>query len=216
MLMKNETDDTAYLRVRWLSLLPESDGQIYPDAFNFIVRKYSERHRRYHTLRHVKSSLAEFDRVRSRIENPAAVEYAIWFHDIVYNILSGRNEERSAETAERILSGLGADKELITTVYRLILATKHPAAPQSGDERYIADIDLSILGAESADYMQYEDEIRREYKIIPGFIYRRKRAAFLAALSCRERIFYTDEFFSAYEDKARGNIRLMMEKLSRR
>ncbi len=145
-------DETAYLKERWFLL---GDDLSHINVFNFIVKKYSEKHRRYHTLRHVKSSLEEFDRVKGRIENPRAMEYAIWFHDIEYNIFSGKNELISAETAERILSGLGVDEKLISAVYSLILATKHPAAPQSGDERYIADISLEQVyyGCEHYHFM---------------------------------------------------------------
>ena len=39
----------------------------------------------------------------------------------------------------------------------------------------VVDIDLSILGRNRQDYDLFEERVRKEYKWVPGPLYRRKR-----------------------------------------
>ena len=59
-----------------------------------IETAYSEPHRYYHTLAHLENMFAESARFAPL---PPAVEWAIWFHDFVYDPRSATNEEDSHE-----------------------------------------------------------------------------------------------------------------------
>ena len=66
-------------------------------AFKLVLDKYSEPCREYHNLNHVVGCLIIFDQVRHICRKPCLVEFAIWFHDIIYDPRALDNEDRSAE-----------------------------------------------------------------------------------------------------------------------
>ena len=66
-----------------------------------IARRYGERHRSYHTLQHLEAMFADCDRFGV---DSAAVDFAVWFHDIVYRPGSAANEARSARLAAAALA----------------------------------------------------------------------------------------------------------------
>ena len=68
-------------------------GPIYEDLF----RRYSEPHRRYHTPRHIDRCLEQLDLARNLMDDPDAVEMALWFHDVIYDPGENDNELKSAE-----------------------------------------------------------------------------------------------------------------------
>lgn len=199
--------DLLLLKKRWLALfLPALPTQATISAFNFLVSKYNEPHRHYHNLEHINACLHQLDDINNLIEFPVAVEAAIWFHDVIYNPMSSCNEKRSAEYACKNLLELGFSKTLAATVSHLILATVHPSHPHSNDEKYLADIDLAVLGSDSDIFDTYEQNIRQEFGWIPGFIYKRQRMKFLKCLITRQSIYHTAYFMEKLEEKALKNI----------
>lgn len=48
-------------------------------TFEALVVRYSESHRKYHTLRHLDECFARLGEIRPLAEHPAEVEAAIWF-----------------------------------------------------------------------------------------------------------------------------------------
>ena len=58
-----------------------------------ILLKYSEEHRRYHTLTHLTALFHLLDEYSHDIKDRKAVILAILFHDIIYDPKSSRNEE---------------------------------------------------------------------------------------------------------------------------
>src|SRR5688572_7563726 len=91
-------------------------------AFDDLLAHYSEPHRAYHNARHIDECLAELDSARSDSRNPDAVEFAIWFHDAIYDPRAGDNEEQSARLARESLATFGARSA--EHVSDLILTTK--------------------------------------------------------------------------------------------
>jgi predicted metal-dependent HD superfamily phosphohydrolase len=95
--------------------------------------------------------------------------------------MSKHNEERSADWAARFLASAGIAPGSIERIKRHVLATRHAEAPSEPDSQLVVDIDLAILGASRTRYEEFERQVRREYRWVPGPLYRRNRAAILAA-----------------------------------
>ena len=202
-------------KLRWHRLL-ESLGLNAEDAtFAKLQAAYCEKHRAYHTVHHIDDCLSQLDLTMDLIDNPVAVEFAIWFHDAIYRPFSKTNEEDSADWAVEFLVSNDAGEALTTEVSRLILATKHNVPLQSNDESLLVDIDLTILGSEPEIYAQFEDNIRFEYRNVPGMIFRKKRAQLLRAFMERESIYGNQRFRDLYESQARKNLRHAVEILQR-
>jgi predicted metal-dependent HD superfamily phosphohydrolase len=188
----------------WRGIGGNGDGEA---LFSSLVARYSEPHRKYHSLQHLSECLAAFEQVRHLPSHPAEVEAALWFHDAIYEVKRNDNEELSAEWAEREFLEAGAPRAAAALVASLILATKHNALPTTLDAQVLVDIDLSILGAPETRFAEYEQQIREEYAFVPGFLFRRKRRAILRSFLDRPRIYSTPHFNASLEQAARKNLR---------
>ncbi len=172
-----------------------------------LTARYSEPHRRYHTLQHLEECFAVFDQLKSEAADPAACELALWFHDAVYDTSAPDNETRSAALAARMLGDAGIEPARIARVERLILATKTHAAGDDPDAKVVLDCDLAILGSSPERFAEYETQIRAEYGWVPAFLYRKKRHEILAGFLARPRLFLTRLGFARFEAPARENLR---------
>jgi predicted metal-dependent HD superfamily phosphohydrolase len=175
-------------------------------VFNQLVGAYSERHRHYHTLQHLRECLAHCDAAATLARHPAEVELALWFHDAVYDPRRDDNEERSAQWAARAVLAAGCGPEVARRVEALVLATRTHDAGDDPDTRVVLDIDLAILGAAPARFAQYEGQIRAEYAHVPEAEFRRRRAQLLAGFLARPKIYSTAAFGAALEQQARSNL----------
>jgi predicted metal-dependent HD superfamily phosphohydrolase len=183
------------------------------DLMAQILERYSESHRHYHTLQHLKECLVLAEKFSDLSENPFIVEISLWFHDAIYDVKLHDNEERSAAFAETELKKRGIAPEIIRRVSQLILITRHSAQPETLDEEILSDIDLAILGANESRFLQYEQQVRREYDWVPENVYRVKRKEILEGFLNRDYIYNTPRFGNCYEDKARGNLLASILKL---
>ncbi len=179
-----------------------------------LVRRYSEPHRHYHTLRHLEHCLEAFDAARYVVQDKDAVEMAIWFHDIINDPDTLDNEERSteffAQLAEDVFSA-----EFVDKVGDLILATRHQSEPESSDARIISDIDLASLGAPWAEFIADGEALRNEQQECTDAGYYAAKAVFLSSLLNRRDIYYTTHFQSRLESRARENLRQYIASLER-
>lgn len=182
-------------------------------AFRWLESRYSERSRKYHTARHVNENLAVLDRSRHPEAANPLVEYALWFHDAVYNTFSKKNEHRSAEAAVRVLERSGRPAADRALVRELILATYHATLPSAPAAQLVVDVDLAILGSEAERYAEYELQIRAEYWWVPTKLYRKQRSEILNAFLMRPSIYATHEFRERLERRARNNIGWALEQL---
>jgi len=206
----------APLPERWSRLWQAVAAQGDPvPVLQELLSLYSQPHRYYHNLDHIKECLAEFDAVRHLARQPVAVELAIWFHDAIYEPRAADNEERSAEFAQRHLARAGASAELCAAVAGLVLATKAHDPSAQEDAPLLIDLDLSILGQPAERFWQYESQVRREYEWVPEITFAARRAEILERFLAREKIYSTGEFFRKYEARARRNLESSIRKLRR-
>lgn len=171
-----------------------------------LVQAYNESHRAYHTAEHIEACLAHLDRVKTELDKPHEVRLALWFHDAIYKIFSGTNEKDSADWAVKFLRENKAADDVIARIENLILITEHHANPSTKDEEFMLDIDLSILGAPTDVYDQFEINVRKEYKRVPKFVFRKKRKEILQSFLDMDRIYKTEIFNSKLELLARENL----------
>jgi len=186
------------------------------ETYQKLIASYSQKHRHYHTQAHVNACLRHLDRCKSQANNASEIEIALWFHDAVYNPFRGDNELVSAEWAATFLNENGAAEELAQRVHRLIMVTEHDSPTQTQDESLLVDVDLSILGANTEVYDQFEINVRKEYKRIPMFIYKKKRVEVLKGFLERSAIYNNEPLRSELESQARLNLSNAIEQLQAR
>lgn len=184
------------------------------EVYNYIIKKHSESHRAYHNLTHISDCLTRLDAEELAAADRNNLELAFWFHDVIYDSLGKENELKSALKAKELMSGQ-LDEVALDIVYELILITKHNELPRNDKEALIMDIDVSILGRSEAEYLAYTKAIRKEYKLIPMFLYKRKRKEILQSFLRRETLYFTDKYRKEFEGKARENISREIELLGK-
>lgn len=192
---------------RWLALWKHTEAQGDAcEVYSVLTNLYSQPHRTYHTLEHIKFCLDEFEQVRHLAINLNAVELAIWFHDAVYDTGIGGNEEKSASLARILIKHALLPDSIGQQVTKLILATKHVAIPTSPDAQLMVDIDLSILGQSPDRFDEYERQIRQEYDWVSDDKFAAGRSAILKSFLARPKVYLTQFFRDKYEMQARKNI----------
>ena len=191
---------------RWQTLMRGLGLAANEATFAALLAAYRQPHRHYHTPRHIADCLQQFDALRHEAEQPNAIELAIWFHDAIYDPYRSDNEQASADWAMRFLRENDLPAVLQGRVQALILATRHDAIATDHDTAILIDIDLSILGSAADAYDIYRQAVRREYRWVPGPLFRRSRRAVLESFLRRDRIFLTDPFHASHEARARDNI----------
>ncbi|CAM3435958.1 hypothetical protein [Flavobacterium chungbukense] len=169
-----------------------------------LEKEYSKKSRHYHNLTHLKEMIASFEVYRDEIQNPDEILFSIFYHDFVYSASKKDNELKSAEYALSVLpENSNLNKQLI---FDAICATQQHQHNSIEDINWLIDFDLKILAKDWDDYKIYFEQIRKEYRIYPDFLYKPGRAKALKHFLENEFIFQTEEFRNLYEDKARQNI----------
>ncbi|MEM8849976.1 MAG: hypothetical protein AAGE03_08055 [Pseudomonadota bacterium] len=138
--------------------------------------------------------------------NVPVLACAIWFHDAVYGLYASDNEEKSADLARDFLTECDVDPKIAARVADLVICTKTHEAKGNPDAELMVDIDLSILGADSGTYDQFERDVRAEYRSVPGFIFSPKRKKILKRFLDRPRIYHTQFFRDRLETQAGSNL----------
>ncbi len=133
------------------------------------------------------------------------MEFAIFYHDIVYDVLKDDNEEKSAELAKNQLSILGVKKETIEKVYKLIIETKTHQSSSIQNELFL-DADIAILGCNKKNYKNYTSQIRKEYAVYSDASYNKGRKKILNSFLEKDTIYKSDHFHNKYEKQAKENM----------
>lgn len=176
-----------------------------------LEKAYSSKSRYYHNLLHLEEMLALYENHKSELQNPNEVLFALFYHDFVYESTRKDNEWKSAEFAVGILkTNHHFDKQL---VFDIILATQLHQHNPNQDINWLIDFDLKILSKDWEAYQIYCQQIRKEYKIYPDFLYSPGRKKALKHFLESEFIYQTELFRSKYEIKARENIQREIDEL---
>jgi len=182
-------------------------------VFDQLIARYSEPHRKYHTTRHLEECFAKFEELRSEAKHVEEVEFALWFHDAIYDTKRHDNEAKSAEWARATAAVANLPDDVGERITNLILATRHDAVPQDSDQKILIDVDLSILGEKPQRFDEYEGQIREEYAWVPAVVFQKKRADILRGFLARASIFNTRKFVETYEARARANLERSIQRL---
>jgi predicted metal-dependent HD superfamily phosphohydrolase len=188
---------------------PQHAGKLWEE----LVKNYSESSRYYHTLDHLQQLLKQILPYKDQISDFDAVLFALYYHDVVYNIFRKDNEEASAVLAEKRLITLNVPKERIEVCKRHILATKAHISSDDADTNLFTDADLSILGADWNTYQTYHQQVRKEYSVYPDLLYKPGRKKVLKHFLGMEKIFKTEPFITKYEHQARINLERELNEL---
>ncbi|MVO87845.1 hypothetical protein GPA10_24570 [Streptomyces sp. p1417] len=211
--------DRAALRQAWREALVGARGTPTgpdPDPYaDNLLTRWSEPHRRYHTLTHLEAVLAHLDTLQDHPEHPHVVRLAAWFHDAVHAPDRSENEERSARLAERALPEAGLSREATADVARLVrLTVTHDPADGDRDGEALCDADLAILAAAPDAYAAYAAAVREEYAFVPDEAFRAGRADVLRQLLALPRLFRTPYGAAHWEAAARENLTTELELLT--
>ena len=113
-----------------------------------------------------------------------------------------------------------ASEAVATTLNEMIsyarvgMTTKYHQPSDNSDTNFLIDADLSILGAEARQYLEYTKQIRKEYQVYPDDIYIPGRKKVLAHFLGMEFVFKSSYFRAQYEDRARSNISTELQMLA--
>lgn len=190
----------------WHRLFP-SDDAVGAD----LLARWSEPHRRYHTLEHLRVMLDVIDRHAELADDADAVRLAAWFHDAVYEPLASgslSNEEQSAALALSALAGLGFDPDRAAEVARLVrLTAGHRVEPGDRNGALLADADLAVLAFAPAAYARYTAAVREEYAAVPEDAFRAGRARILRQLLELPELFRVVPARAEWTARAHDNLR---------
>lgn len=171
-----------------------------------LLACWTEPHRRYHDLSHLRGVLRALDELDGLASDPDAVRLAAWYHDAVY---AGQpdDEERSALMAEAALTALGLPPDFVAEVGRLIRMTVHHD-PDPGDDNgaVLSDADLAVLALPRAEYQRNSAAVRAEYPHVADVDFRAGRARVIRQLLAAPHLFRTVTARARWEQAARENL----------
>ncbi len=185
------------------------DTTLIKELWEEIQTAHRQKHRYYHTLTHLEHIYQELEVVGLS----PLLEFAIFYHDIVYEPSRNDNEEQSALLCEKCLLELNVSQQLIKETIQLIRETKiHEAS--SEENKLFLDADLSILSSDEKTYKLYIQNVRKEYVIYDDETYFKGRKKVLKMFLEKERIYKSKHFYECYEQKAHSNLTWELKQLS--
>ena len=169
---------------------------------------YQSPQRAYHNFTHIATLLTLGNEHAIQLSNPPLLKLSIFYHDIIYKALRKDNEAKSAELAIQRLKALQLKEADIATVDQQIRATAgHDLIDKKDlDAQWFLDFDLEILSRPWEEYLEYTHQIRKEYRLVPGYLYRKGRKKVLAHFLEKPYLYHTAYFQKHKEAFARQNL----------
>ena len=183
--------------------------------FEQVLGHYREPHRHYHTPEHVEHCLRQLDLVPALIEDRDALEFAIWYHDVIYQTGEVGNERASAQLFQSHVQQC-MPEAFVGKVVDLIMVTVHcRTQPESIDQEFMVDIDLSSFGLPWPQFLRDSQAVRDESCHLDDAQFYPGQARFLRSLLERPNFCHTQFFRQRHEAQARENIARYLEQLTR-
>lgn len=184
-----------------------------------IVDSYSQPHRFYHNLNHIRSVVIELDKRRALIHNYNTTMIAAFFHDIVYKVdeTAKHNEIRSCLVFTEFAVNHKFTDDVLEDVRTMIMATKTHTIESywpehvQNDTALFLDADLSVLSAPYDQFLIFEQAIRQEFSCYPDYMYYKGRTDVLISFLDKPQVYQhkTNQYLNA---QAKNNIfRLLQE-----
>ena len=171
-----------------------TDQLLIDKLWKEIKSNYSSSRRYYHNLAHLDNLIGRLSPVKNQIEDWQTLILSVAYHDIIYNPLKKDNEEKSAALAYDRLTQLKLPEDQKEKCKQQILSTKMHEVSDDLDTNFFTDADLSILGADKNSYFKYAEQVRKEYKYFPDFLYKPGRKKVLMEFLKMGSIFKTKLF----------------------
>ena len=181
------------------------EQDISQTLLNILITAYSEPQRAYHNVQHIAECLAHFQSIQSSLNDPIAVETAIWFHDVIYDPRASDNELQSAELMKQVCDPFLSEPQ-IEKVYQWIIATQKHQPSDDHDLNSLLDIDLAILGSSAERFAEYQQQIQFEYAWVESGVYQVKRKQLLQQFEQMNPIFQTSYINQCLEKQAKRNL----------
>lgn len=179
-----------------------------------LLARWSEPHRRYHDVAHLRGVLDAIDELAGFADDLDAVRLAAWYHDAVY-AGAPDDEENSALLAESDLSALGLPAGMVAEVARLVrLTVEHDPAPADRDGQVLSDADLAVLALAPEEYRSNTAKVRAEYGHVSDDDFRAGRARVIESLLAAPALYRTPDARRLWEDAARRNLTSELRSLS--
>lgn len=200
----NANLDAARFDALWRRRITSPDATDSAAVHADLCRRLGGSDRHFHNLNHISDCLRRFDEIAPRLQDPDAVELAIWFHDAMYVPGNADNERHSTELF--LALSTGADVAFRRRVCGLILTTRHLRQAPDNDRGYIEDIDLAGFGAPWEEFMRHGDLLREEFAAQTDAQYFAGQVWFVGRLKQRRWFFSTSYFRERHEARAQENL----------
>lgn len=196
------------LKSRFKKLLYSSTTreELFPLYWNELEKAYQNNSRAYHNLSHLENMFDEWEQCQIIHQNQQGLEWAIFYHDIIYKATKKNNELKSAQLCEERLKELDIPTDVRSLCFEMIIATQKHQKSDNETINLMLDLDMSILGQSWEAYQTYYEGVRKEYAIYPDFLYHPGRVKVLQTF-LQQPIFHTSFFKDKYEAKAIENIK---------
>lgn len=181
----------------------------------YLEKQYRQPGRHYHDISHIEQCLEWLDLYADTLDDPDAVELAIWFHDACYLPTPVGHEERSAQLFICMV-GKGMDEERRDRIVRMIGYTTHMAPPDSEEAALLVDIDMASFARPWHQYLVDTVHCRLERHWLSDLEFCEGQIGFIERMLARPSFYYSEVFKQHHEQTARDNMQRMIELLEKR
>jgi len=216
---------------RWLRLcswagLEDSDSVVF-QWWAVIRDNMSQPSRSYHDLTHLEAMfhyLDELERLPGGVQDSHLVQFAVFFHDVIYDATRSDNEAASARLFESFChlarGAAGAAWALSLQDEGHVVAwiertAKHLDGPAVGPLAQFLDMDLAVLGLPLPRYLRYAEYVRKEYHHYEDLAFLRGRARVLTGFLSAGCLYFSPAMAQHLESQARTNLAFEIEQLQR-